>query len=185
MFFASWQFAGDRMPNKPPLRVGLAGLGAVGLEVAKRLIAGVPGPDARRGRRARRRQGAPRAAGTRRDRDQARRRARRRLRRGGGMPAAAAVPRRGYRRHRQGPHLHAAVGRATSGQLGPGRTRPGKRRAHFAADRRAHRPRRRARRRRGHHPFHQDDHAQAAGRPGRRALSRRAQYFGRRPESSR
>ena len=31
------------MPNKPPLRVGLAGLGAVGLEVAKRLIAGVPG----------------------------------------------------------------------------------------------------------------------------------------------
>jgi aspartate dehydrogenase len=29
--------------NKPPLRVGLAGLGAVGLEVAKRLIAGVPG----------------------------------------------------------------------------------------------------------------------------------------------
>ena len=31
------------MPNKPPLRVGLAGLGAVGLEVARRLIAGVPG----------------------------------------------------------------------------------------------------------------------------------------------
>ena len=31
------------MTNKPPLRVGLAGLGAVGLEVAKRLIAGVPG----------------------------------------------------------------------------------------------------------------------------------------------
>jgi aspartate dehydrogenase len=31
------------VPNKPPLRVGLAGLGAVGLEVAKRLIAGVPG----------------------------------------------------------------------------------------------------------------------------------------------
>jgi aspartate dehydrogenase len=29
--------------NKTPLRVGLAGLGAVGLEVAKRLIAGVPG----------------------------------------------------------------------------------------------------------------------------------------------
>ena len=29
--------------TKPPLRVGLAGLGAVGLEVAKRLIAGVPG----------------------------------------------------------------------------------------------------------------------------------------------
>jgi aspartate dehydrogenase len=29
--------------KKPPLRVGLAGLGAVGLEVAKRLIAGVPG----------------------------------------------------------------------------------------------------------------------------------------------
>lgn len=29
--------------NKPPLRVGIAGLGAVGLEVAKRLIAGVPG----------------------------------------------------------------------------------------------------------------------------------------------
>jgi aspartate dehydrogenase len=29
--------------NKRPLRVGLAGLGAVGLEVAKRLIAGVPG----------------------------------------------------------------------------------------------------------------------------------------------
>jgi aspartate dehydrogenase len=29
--------------NKPPLRVGLAGLGAVGLEVARRLIAGVPG----------------------------------------------------------------------------------------------------------------------------------------------
>ena len=29
--------------QKPPLRVGLAGLGAVGLEVAKRLIAGVPG----------------------------------------------------------------------------------------------------------------------------------------------
>ena len=31
------------MTNKPPLRIGLAGLGAVGLEVAKRLIAGVPG----------------------------------------------------------------------------------------------------------------------------------------------
>jgi len=31
------------LPNKPPLRVGLAGLGAVGLEVARRLIAGVPG----------------------------------------------------------------------------------------------------------------------------------------------
>src|SRR5476651_1497967 len=31
------------MPDKPPLRVGLAGLGAVGLEVARRLIAGVPG----------------------------------------------------------------------------------------------------------------------------------------------
>src|SRR5450631_319544 len=31
------------MPDKPTLRVGLAGLGAVGLEVAKRLIAGVPG----------------------------------------------------------------------------------------------------------------------------------------------
>lgn len=31
------------MSNKPPLRVGLAGLGAVGLEVARRLIAGVPG----------------------------------------------------------------------------------------------------------------------------------------------
>src|SRR5512136_941148 len=29
--------------NKPPLRVGIAGLGAVGREVAKRLIAGVPG----------------------------------------------------------------------------------------------------------------------------------------------
>jgi aspartate dehydrogenase len=29
--------------NKPPLRVGIAGLGAVGLEVAKRLIAGMPG----------------------------------------------------------------------------------------------------------------------------------------------
>ena len=29
--------------NKPPLRIGLAGLGAVGLEVARRLIAGVPG----------------------------------------------------------------------------------------------------------------------------------------------
>src|SRR5450759_5912557 len=31
------------MPNKPPLRVGLAGLGAVGLDVARRLISGVPG----------------------------------------------------------------------------------------------------------------------------------------------
>jgi aspartate dehydrogenase len=31
------------MPNSKPLRVGLAGLGAVGLEVARRLIAGVPG----------------------------------------------------------------------------------------------------------------------------------------------
>ena len=31
------------MSKKPPLRVGLAGLGAVGLEVAQRLIAGVPG----------------------------------------------------------------------------------------------------------------------------------------------
>src|SRR5712692_9434082 len=31
------------MSHKPHLRVGLAGLGAVGLEVAKRLIAGVPG----------------------------------------------------------------------------------------------------------------------------------------------
>jgi aspartate dehydrogenase len=31
------------MTSKPPLRVGLAGLGAVGLEVARRLIAGVPG----------------------------------------------------------------------------------------------------------------------------------------------
>ena len=29
--------------NKKTLRVGLAGLGAVGLEVAKRLIAGIPG----------------------------------------------------------------------------------------------------------------------------------------------
>jgi aspartate dehydrogenase len=31
------------VPNKPSLRVGLAGLGAVGLEVARRLLAGVPG----------------------------------------------------------------------------------------------------------------------------------------------
>ncbi|HET9716966.1 MAG TPA: aspartate dehydrogenase [Pseudolabrys sp.] len=31
------------MTNREPLRVGLAGLGAVGLEVAKRLLAGVPG----------------------------------------------------------------------------------------------------------------------------------------------
>ena len=31
------------MTNRPPLRVGIAGLGAVGLEVTKRLIAGVPG----------------------------------------------------------------------------------------------------------------------------------------------
>jgi aspartate dehydrogenase len=31
------------MSNRAPLRIGLAGLGAVGLEVAKRLIAGVPG----------------------------------------------------------------------------------------------------------------------------------------------
>jgi aspartate dehydrogenase len=31
------------MRDKPPLRVGLAGLGAVGLDVAKRLVAGVPG----------------------------------------------------------------------------------------------------------------------------------------------
>jgi aspartate dehydrogenase len=29
--------------KKPPLRIGLAGLGAVGLEVARRLLAGVPG----------------------------------------------------------------------------------------------------------------------------------------------
>src|SRR5262245_30120297 len=32
-----------QVSNKKTLRVGLAGLGAVGLEVAKRLIAGVPG----------------------------------------------------------------------------------------------------------------------------------------------
>jgi len=31
------------MPQKPSLRIGLAGLGAVGREVAKRLIAGIPG----------------------------------------------------------------------------------------------------------------------------------------------
>ncbi|MGA2565199.1 MAG: aspartate dehydrogenase [Pseudolabrys sp.] len=31
------------MPDKKPLRIGLAGLGAVGLEVARRLIDGVPG----------------------------------------------------------------------------------------------------------------------------------------------
>jgi phosphoribosylglycinamide formyltransferase-1 len=31
------------VPDKQALRVGLAGLGAVGLEVARRLIAGVPG----------------------------------------------------------------------------------------------------------------------------------------------
>jgi len=31
------------MEEKPALRVGLAGLGAVGLDVAKRLIAGIPG----------------------------------------------------------------------------------------------------------------------------------------------
>jgi aspartate dehydrogenase len=31
------------MAEKPPMRVGLAGLGAVGLEVARRLVAGVPG----------------------------------------------------------------------------------------------------------------------------------------------
>ncbi len=33
----------NRATGKTPLRVGIAGLGAVGLEVAKRLIAGVPG----------------------------------------------------------------------------------------------------------------------------------------------
>ena len=39
-----WTNGGSRpVPAKPPLRVGLAGLGAVGLEVARRLIAGVPG----------------------------------------------------------------------------------------------------------------------------------------------
>ena len=31
------------MIEKSPLRVGIAGLGAVGLDVARRLIAGVPG----------------------------------------------------------------------------------------------------------------------------------------------
>ena len=31
------------MPDKPPLRVGIAGLGAVGLEVARRLAAGIDG----------------------------------------------------------------------------------------------------------------------------------------------
>src|SRR5689334_14418102 len=47
----SWKNAGqtspderpDEMHEKSPLKVGLAGLGAVGMEVAKRLIAGVPG----------------------------------------------------------------------------------------------------------------------------------------------
>jgi aspartate dehydrogenase len=34
---------GIAVSTKPPLRVGLAGLGAIGLEVARRLIAGVPG----------------------------------------------------------------------------------------------------------------------------------------------
>ncbi|HET9685849.1 MAG TPA: Gfo/Idh/MocA family oxidoreductase, partial [Pseudolabrys sp.] len=32
-----------KLSNERPLRVGIAGLGAVGLDVAKRLIAGVPG----------------------------------------------------------------------------------------------------------------------------------------------
>ena len=106
--------------KKPPLRVGLAGLGAVGLEVAKRLIAGVPGLTL--------------AAVAVRDEAKARRalpelssvafkagdRTRRRLRRGGGVPAARFVPRYRHLGHRQRPHLHAAVGRATGGQLGPG-----------------------------------------------------------------
>ena len=31
------------MPDKPPLRIGIAGLGAVGIEVARRLLAGIDG----------------------------------------------------------------------------------------------------------------------------------------------
>ncbi|MGE5534496.1 MAG: NAD(P)-binding domain-containing protein, partial [Acidobacteriota bacterium] len=31
------------MPHKPPIKIGIAGLGAVGLEVARRLIDGIDG----------------------------------------------------------------------------------------------------------------------------------------------
>ena len=171
--------------TKPTLRVGIAGLGAVGLEVARRLIDGIPGltltavavRDADKARRALPQIGDMIALRTATDLGL-------RLRRGGGVPAAGAVPRRRHLGHRQGPAVHAAVGRAIAGERRPDRARQGKRRAHPGADRRADRPRRRARRRRRHHPFGEDGDAQAAGRARGRALFARARHFGDRPDGA-
>ena len=170
--------------KKPPLRVGLAGLGAVGLEVAKRLIAGVPGLTL-----------AAVAV-----RDEAK--ARRALPELGAVafkPATALADDCDVVVECLPPALFRdiAISAIDKGRIFMplsvaqlldnwdlvARAREN-RRAHFAADRRAHRPRRRARRRRRHHPFGQDDHAQAARRPRRRALSARAQDFRQRPESA-
>ena len=160
------------MPNKPPLRVGLAGLGAVGLDVARRLIAGVPGLTL--------------TAVAVRDLDKARR----------------ALPQLGdsiaVRKATEladdcdvvveclPPALfrEVAISAIDKGRLFMPLSvaqllehedliarAKANRRAHSGADRRADRPRCRARRRRRHHPLDQDGDAQAAGRARRRALS--------------
>ena len=171
---------------RPTLKVGLAGLGAVGLGVARRLETGIPG--------------LVLAAIAVRDKDKARRN----LPDAGGripiMPAEAlaqscdivveCLPPDMFRKvatsvDRSRQNLHAAFGRPASGKLGFGGAGEADRRAHPGSDRRASWPRRGARRRRRHHPFGDDGHAQAAERARRRALSGRARHFARRISKSR
>ena len=171
---------------RPTLKVGMAGLGAVGLGVARRLETGIPG--------------LVLAAIAVRDPDKARRNlpdAGSRIsimrRRGAGavvrhcrrVPAAGHVSQGGDFGNRSRQNLHAAFGRPASGKLGFGGAGEADRRAHPGSDRRAARPRCGARRRRRHHPFGDDGHAQAAERARRRALSGRARHFARGSQSSR
>ena len=168
---------------REPVRVGLAGLGAVGLEVARRLEAGIPGlvlaavavrdvDKARRNLPQSRRRHCGRAG----------RKAGGDLRHRGRMPAAGVVSRRRYVGHRSRQAVHAARRRPTAGELGSGGAGEGNRRAHPGADRRADRARRGARRRRRHHPLGHHGHAQAAGRARRRAVSGRARHLAQRSQ---
>ena len=145
------------------LTVAIGGLGAIGLELAKRLNAGIPGLKlvavSARGRQAAAKRlesfrhrgaggGCGRARGSRRDR--------------GRMPAGGAIPRHRRTRDRARAYLHAFERRCADREFRPGRAREENRRAHYRADRRAFGIGRGARGSRRQNPFGDDGVAQAA-----------------------
>ena len=168
------------MASSNELRLAIAGLGAIGLAVARRVDAGdVPG--------------LALAAVAARDQDKAQhalagfrskpailrpgsaRRKRRRHRR---VPAVEAFRRDRAGRAGAGAHLHAAVRGRADRSHGPGRAGAPDRGAHRRADRGAPGSRCRARRRRRQDRLRHHRHAQAARGPCRRAAARRARPVG-------